>query len=66
MRGGCGILSPLTVLKVEKEIIKSLGEKENPRTFTFSHSRISHVQKHHKFKEQRRNVMQYIILLLKV
>lgn len=35
MHGGCGMLSPLTVLKVEKEIIKSLGEKQNPPTFTF-------------------------------
>lgn len=33
MHGGSVMLSPQTVFKVEEEIIKSLGEKQNPLTF---------------------------------
>lgn len=63
-------LSPLTVLKVEEEIIKSLGEKYNTPTFTFSQTWICffcccfffEAQKQSKWKVWRRNIMKCIIL----
>lgn len=44
MHGGGGMLSAQTVFKVEKGIIKSLGEKQNPPTFTFSVVDLSHTE----------------------
>lgn len=42
-RKGAVMLSLLTVPKGKREVIKSQGEKQNPPTFTFSQSRISHL-----------------------